>query len=125
MKNTGTASVRELLACQYVHSITYFNLNSYIIVRSTPLRLTHFSFDSFSSFICLHFNFYRFQHLKLECHPEESSIHRAAIISQYVNRGQTRSKRDLLDAVSNRQDKKFPVYRNGKHPDYLATGATG
>lgn len=66
-----------------------------------------------------------FQHLKLECHPEESSIHRAAIISQYVNRGQTRSKRDLLDAVSNRQDKKFPVYRNGKHPDYLATGATG
>lgn len=66
-----------------------------------------------------------FQHLSYECHPEESSVHRAAVLSQYVNRGQTQTKKDLLSAISNRQDTKFPVHRNGARPDYLATGATG
>ncbi|XP_053405239.1 uncharacterized protein LOC128558931 isoform X2 [Mercenaria mercenaria] len=66
-----------------------------------------------------------FQHLHHECHPEESSVHRAAVISQYVNRGQTRTKRQLLSAISNRQDTNFPVHRNGQYPDYLATGSTG
>ncbi|XP_052797212.1 uncharacterized protein LOC128229369 isoform X1 [Mya arenaria] len=91
-----------------------------------------------------------FQHLDFPCHPEESSIHRAATLANYVNVFQAdhldpdrdpweeRSPgtattqnsggglNDLLRQIlSDTHDVKFPVYRSGLEPDYLATAGTG
>lgn len=95
-------------------------MNIYILCLRLCSRFIH---------VHIHVSFQncRFKHLQYQCHPEESSVHRQTVLDQFVTAYLANPNQDsiVVRAISDTTDQKYPVYRNGQAPDYLATAATG
>ncbi|OWF44798.1 hypothetical protein KP79_PYT22333 [Mizuhopecten yessoensis] len=63
-----------------------------------------------------------FHHLTVPHYQEESSIQRQIAMEAWRRRTSRRiEKSDILEILSNQDNKDFPVFRTGEKPDYLST----